>query len=133
MRDIRYRGKRKDTGEWVFGYPLETKMSGAYIIGTKMRSKPHRQGVEIGDVVWQHEVYPETVDQFTGLKDINNQDIYENDILSINDAGNYVVAYAEGCFGAWDNDGFTPFRQSIWGLGGVIIGTQHDNPNLLGS
>ena len=126
-----FRGKRIDNGEWVYGYATKSRPS------PKSTEPPYELQTAIDHeekgVMLTSIVYPDTVDQNTGLKDINNQDIYENDILSIGDIGNYVVAYAEGCFGAWDNNGFTPYRQSIWGLGGAVIGNQHDNPNLLGS
>lgn len=70
--------------------------------------------------------------QFTGLRDDNGKEVYEGDIISIPELGRYEVVFKEGCFGAEDGQGFAPFRQTIWGLGGEVIGNIHDNPSLLG-
>ena len=78
-----------------------------------------------------YEVNPDTVGQSTGLKDGNHQEIYEADIIDIWEAGLYEVEFSNGCFGARDHEGFSPLLQSIWGLGGVVVGNRHDNPNLI--
>lgn len=65
MREIKFRGKFKSDGLWEFG-SLWIDKDKYYINGT--------------DNNWW-EVIPETVGQYTGLKDKNSVEIYEGDIV----------------------------------------------------
>lgn len=146
MRDYKFRGKRKDNGEWVYGCPLETKMSGVYIIGTRMKSKPNKQGVGIGDVVWQHEVDPETVGQYTGFHDKKRtaeypegKDIYEGDIVRFESfEDKWGDTYYEQLEVKWDLDiaryvlGDNEYDfNDIHPDCAEVIGNIYDNPELL--
>lgn len=81
MREILYRGKRADNGEWVYGYYYESKISGCFILVPKIKVRK-KDGVVIGDSFDVFEVIPETVGQFTGLCDKNGKKIFEGDIIS---------------------------------------------------
>lgn len=146
MRPIKFRAKRVDNGEWVYGYVLETRMSGVYIIGTKQTMKSSQYEVKIGDRLWQHEVDPETVGQYTGYKQ-GDTEIYEGDIFKfvpqaefkdkVADPFYTPVEYIDGCFLVVDNMGdyySIPDLLYKWDIDDEeyeVCGNIHDNPNLL--
>ena len=64
MREIKFRGKRIDNGEWIYGYYFKSWEKAYILWGTT------------NDIPNKIEVIPETVGQFTGLKDKNGVEIY---------------------------------------------------------
>ena len=71
MREIKFRGKLVDNGEWVYGVPVVGWVSGVHLVGVKPRTKGDSDGMVIRDTVVSAEVDPTTVGQFTGLRDKN--------------------------------------------------------------
>lgn len=73
MRQIKFKAKRLDNKTWVEGY-FYKECGNAYII-------EDRQSESMLNRNEAHQVDPSTVCQFTGLKDKNGKEIFENDLL----------------------------------------------------
>lgn len=122
MREILFRGKRVDNGEWVEG----DLRHGNYFGGDKTV------------YIVQNEVYtvnipviPETVGQYTGLTDENGTKIFEGDIVNLL----YSDFYGQDRCGKFVYDDMTNtdiiFRiETSHAI--EVIGNIHDNPELLG-
>ncbi|MBR1723765.1 MAG: hypothetical protein IJ723_01920 [Ruminococcus sp.] len=130
MREILYRGKRIDSGEWAYGDLLTCD--------DEMEIYSESHGENGGWVI------PETVGEYTGLTDENGVKIFEGDIVYLyGDKGtdtqfiNYkaLVVFVHGGFCAIDGtlDDYSLVRFDFTStLNCEIIGNIHDNPELLG-
>jgi len=122
MREIKFRGKRVDNGQWVYGDITRIFPAGKII----------------GIVDWEfrivHEVDPETVGQYTGLKDKNGIEIYEGDIIRIEGFSEPMTVYfKDGCFG-WGKQHYGKYSFDPFGIEQLeVIGNIFDNPELLPS
>ena len=94
-RDIRFRGKRLDNGEWVYGN-LEI-VDGKYRI-----LEQHSYAGRVIDCA----VDEDTVGQFTGLTDKNRFHIYEGDIVESSNGIIGIVEYFESL--TWEGGGLHP-------------------------
>lgn len=152
MRERKTRGKRLDTGEWVYGHyftsPLTNETGGcdSYLCG-----KPRHQ---ISQDNCTYEVDPETVGDWTGL-----EDLWEDNLVRFGD-NIWIIGWSvqiagftlfsvvgqmthgtikssgvpirdfnfmdDGKKGYWKPEGNMPITDSI-----KVIGNVHDNKDLL--
>ncbi len=129
-RTIKFRGKRTDNGEWVYGYFFKS-WDNCYILhGT------------VNGVPVMVEVIPETIGQLTGLKDKDDKKVYEGDILyekyddELEDNGcgevYYEVVFKDGSFGFMGEttDQFWTFCYNPITTE-IVISNIYDNPELI--
>lgn len=131
MREILFRGKNADNGEWVYGYYAHFKDMHdvkADIIYTGYADA--HMGSILPDC---YDVNPKTVGQYTGLTDKNGTKIFEHDIVRIAVCGtydNYVISYdKENARFVVGDTGFTFWSYISTKI--EVIGNIHDNPELL--
>lgn len=131
MREILFRGKREDNGEWIYGSYLEVE---------NRKTKEKTCAIfEYYDDENDSEVLPDTVGQYIGLTDKNGKKIFDGDILEShydslypdNSAIEKVMWY--GCGWCIQQDDYEPdlLTEDDNLPYSEVIGNIHDNPELL--
>lgn len=121
MREILFRGKRKDNGEWEQG-DLDRGLFANIDFISYFKT--------IGERV-SYEVIPETVGQYTGLTDKNGKKIFEGDIILFDEEYGHIE------YDDLDAQFILSFDTWVTTFGIVnsrdveVIGNIHDNPELL--
>lgn len=144
MREILFRGKRLDNGEWAEGYYVKTvdyRTDSAVHLIIELPSAFYPRG----EIAREYEINSSTIGQYTGLTDKNGKKIFEGDIIHLEYSqvffggeyfGEYTaeVSYKGDCF---ITDGINNGDEIETPLSGFdndeveIIGNIHDNPELL--
>jgi uncharacterized phage protein (TIGR01671 family) len=145
MREIEFRGKRKDNGEWVYGgYHKHIKRQISPIGDSLQDDDIAHLIIQSGFADWNMpkplqaiEVIPETVGQFTGLHDKNGKEIYEGDICIVSLSyfkiknEKATVIFHNGAFQfQYGCEKFFSKPHDAWDEVDVI-GNVHTNPELL--
>ena len=129
MRNIQFRGKKKDNGEWVYGYYSPVYLP-IFDNQVDFINEGGYRAIEIDE---------NTVGQSTGLNDKNGVEIYEKDIVETNIyyanlRVKGICEFRDGSFGVvWkrgDVETFTPFS-AFANSEFEVIGNIFDNPELL--
>ena len=122
MREILFRGKWKNSSEWVYGslFTPDKADTPAQICNGTYISRTC------------YEIDPETVGQYTGLTDKNGRKIFEGDIVKMRAYGvGYhctSVYFRDGKFAV---DGTQYHFKNICSNSVEVIGNIYDNPELL--
>lgn len=132
MREILFRGKYINTGEWVIGDLIRERFGICVQSVTKSGN---------GCTRIKYLIDPETVGQYIGIQDKNGAKIFEGDIIKIidlKDAPHWM--HDENSVVEYDKDyaGFKPYCEYDSDCGEfvranntIVIGNIHDNPELL--
>ncbi len=123
MREILFRAKRKNNGEWVDGFYCggneRNTLHPAIFIYLPDKQSYDYQNIDIN-----------TLGQFTGLTDKNGIKIFEGDILKgLYANGNAEVEMINGSWVGYAGKGWTDIGYVVDRV--EVIGNIHDNPELL--
>ena len=128
MREILFRGKRLDNGEWVEGDLAHS----VYKVGDTCVGK-------FGCTLGMHQVAPSTVGQYTGLKYKNGKRIFKGEIvktLDITHEGviqipgeSFEIAMRKGCWVMVDREDWDFLETNHECI--QVIGNIHGNQELL--
>ena len=141
MREILFRGKRADNGEWVKGYYYKSKYYRTDNELCDYITIPHPEEKYRGSD--SYIVLSDTVGQYTGLLDKNGKKIFEGDIVKFKEfrdtyIGKVVFNQKTGGFEFWWNVTVGAYGEKATHTANLtvsndieVIGNIYDTPELL--
>ncbi|ECU4704315.1 hypothetical protein MAS37_001168 [Listeria monocytogenes] len=144
MREIEFRGKRIDNGEWVYGNLMQFEDSATFIFADERKGASTLTYAHF-IINNMHAIDEKTVGQYTGLKDKNGKKIFEGDIVAFSEDdfhvfNSQVEYFSEDGYPAFDIkvpstyyfDSNVFSEVSMSGLYEIeVIGNIHENPELM--
>lgn len=138
MREILFRGKQVDNGEWVYGVPVPITIN-SYSTGRIELVHSHSYDELDGFRLLSddEEIIPETLGQYTGLQDKNGNKIFEGDIVSApywrgqkGEMMKGLVEFSKGAFSViWQDEKYGKcFAGYVADM--KVIGNIFNNPEL---
>ena len=143
MREILFKAKRKDNGEWVEGLLWKKKYKSNKIFISCFPDEDDNEEAYVVDA--------NTICQYTGLTDKNGNKIWENDVCQYTEADecgirmdSFVVRYGRkvelfridiGFFAEWIKNSYYRCDLGFWveNRNIEVIGNIIDNPELIGA
>ncbi|EAC2727374.1 hypothetical protein AFS53_14790 [Listeria monocytogenes] len=133
MREIEFRGKRIDNGEWVYGNLMQFEDSATFIFADERKGASTLTYAHF-IINNMHAIDEKTIGQYTERQDINNNKIFEKDIATCQFFDKKITGVIEFIEYMWAvND---RKNQRLYQLNEVsnieVVGNVEENPELLG-
>ena len=126
IENIKFKAKRLDNGEWIIG---------SFVVMKIPALSKTTIGIVAADGATLHEIDPSTVFKFTGLKDRNGVEVFENDIVKTVDweekicnieYKNYGFCLCGKCF----RDGIIPLFVAVDNCDIYVVGNKFDKEKV---
>ena len=133
-RKIEFRGKRLDSGEWLYGDLMHDNLGGCYVYPLYAEN-----------LYAENKVDPDTVGEFSGMTDKNGVKVFEGDIVEVFDFTSAYASKYRGVVKMYRGSWCVEYEDSIFDMVAHprlffddfadrktdVIGNIHDNAELL--
>lgn len=129
-----FRGKRLDNGEWLYGDLMHDNHDGCYVYPN-----------DCTGLYTENKVDPDTVGQFTGMKDRHGKKVFEGDIVEVYDFTSVYASKYRGVVKMYRGSWCVEYEDTIFDMIAhprlffddfadrktEVIGNVYDNSELL--